>query len=329
MKKPSFGVAILTFAGGKGAHHDCPLYEKLDWNLTKDFALACEELGYDSLWVCDHLMMGKNNEIFEGWTTLTSLACLTKKIKVGSWVICNSYRNPALMAKMASTLDFISEGRLIFGYGAGWYEKEYMAYGYDFPKPKERIEQMKEGLKVILSLWKEKEVSYNGKYYKLKGAICEPKPLQKPRPKIMIGAWKPLMLKAVAELADIWDMGGDPSVEEYRRKMNILQDWCEKINRDFNSIEKSWDGHVLIGRNKGDFEDKISRIRREWGEYGAIEGYAYGKMQKMISGTPDECIEKINGLLDIGISRFILIFLDYPSTDGIKVFAERVMPNFV
>jgi len=329
MVKPKFGVAILTFAGAKGTHHDCPLYDKLDWNLTKNFALSCEELGYESLWVCDHLMMGKDNEIFEGWTTLTALATLTKKIKIGSWVICNSYRNPALVAKMASTLDVISGGRLIFGYGAGWLEKEYLAYGYNFPKPKERVEQMREGLKLILKLWTEKDVTFKGKYYSTKGAYCEPKPLQKPYPKIMIGAWKPLMLKTVAELADIWDMGGDPSLEEYRRKMDILKFWCDELKRDFNSIEKSWDGHILIGINEEKYKEKILRIEKEWGSYGAIQGYAYGKIQDMIKGTPSECIKKIEELLSIGISRFILIFLDYPEIDGIKVFSEKVMSSFI
>jgi len=330
MGRPEFGVAIIIFAGAGGAHHDAPLYEKLDWRVTRETVLECDRLGYDSIWICDHLMMGRDQSIFEGWTTLSALSTVTEKVKLGSWVLCNSYRNPALVAKMAATLDVISGGRLIFGYGAGWHEREYQAYGIPFPKPSIRVKQMKEGLKIIKRLWTEKEgVTYKGKYYGVQGAVCEPKPLQKPHPPIMVGAWKPLMLEAVAELANIWDMGGDPSIETYKEKLAILEEKCSKLSRPFEGLKKSLHGHILIGPTEQRVREIKRRIERGWGgAYGTLRGYAYGQMDRVISGTPDQCVEKLGSFVDVGVSQFIFIFLDFPSLEGIRLLAEKVITQF-
>ena len=138
-RKLRIGVFVPTFAGGGGAHHDCPYYEKIDWRVTIDFIRDVEALGFDSIWVCDHFVLGKDNSMFEGWTSLACLAASTKRLVLGTFVMCNSYRNPALLAKMAATLDVLSAGRLYLGLGAGWHEREYEAYGYPFPSAPDRI----------------------------------------------------------------------------------------------------------------------------------------------------------------------------------------------
>ena len=148
---------------------------------VRNVVLECERLGYDSIWLDDHLMYGKT-PILECWTTLSALASLTAKIRLGTMVLCNSYRNPALLAKMAATLDVISNGRLELGIGAGVQKDEHEAYGIPFPKPSERIERMKEAVEIIKKLWTEENANYQGKYYTVNEAVCLPKPLQKPHP---------------------------------------------------------------------------------------------------------------------------------------------------
>ena len=157
--------------------------------LIKKIAKECERLGYDSLWVMDHLLWGDLNEgsVFEAWTLLTGLAMETETIKLGPLVACNSFRNPTLTAKVASTFDVISKGRLIFGYGAGWKVEEYNAYGFPFRDGITRGKQLREGITLIKKFWTEEKTTFKGEYYEAKDAICKPKPVQKPHPPIMIG----------------------------------------------------------------------------------------------------------------------------------------------
>ncbi len=225
---PRIGIFLPTFAGGAGAHHDCPFYEQVDLSITRNFVLDAERFGFDSIWVCDHLMLGKENSILEGWTTLSYLGGFTRNIKLGSFVICSSYRNPALLAKMAATLDFWTGGRLQLGMGAGWHEKEYTAYGYEYPSAGKRIASLKEAIVIIKKMWTVESASFEGEYYKINNAVCNPKPIQKPTPPIMIGAFGEKMLRLTAEMADIWSIADDPSPEVIREKFEIISEYCRK-----------------------------------------------------------------------------------------------------
>ena len=151
------------------------------FNQVREVVLECERLGYHSVWLDDHLMFGKR-PILESWTTLSALSSITKKIKLGTMVLCNSFRKPALLAKMAATLDVISNGRLEFGIGAGTQKDEHIAYGIPFSNPSVRIDRMKEAVEIIKTMWTQEKASYEGKYYRIKEAVCEPKPMQKPHP---------------------------------------------------------------------------------------------------------------------------------------------------
>ena len=236
-------------------------------------------------------------------------------------VSCNAHRNPGLLAKMAATLDILSEGRLEFGIGAGTQENEHAAYGFDFSKPSVRIERLREALEVITRLWTEEKSSYEGNYYKLKDAVCEPKPLQKPYPPITIGgSGELLMQKATAPFADRFDWGFLSTIEEYKNKLEVLQKGCKLIGRSVDEIVKScWPGgQVLIAKNQTELNEKISQFRpanvslKDFRNNGLV-------------GTPDECIEKLQTYVNLGVTDFMLFFGDLPMLDGLKLFYQDVV----
>ena len=303
MSKIKFGVTI-------NAAPDM-LY-KSDYEKIKKIALECESLGYDSLWAMDHLMWGVFNEgsVFEAWTLLTALAVETKSIKLGPLVGCNSFRNPTLTAKIAATLDVISKGRLIFGYGAGWKEEEYGAYGYRFEDPVIRVKQMREGITLIKKLWTEEKTTFKGDFYEAKDAICKPKPLRKPHPPIMIGGGgEKYTLKVAAEIGNIWNAWG-PSREEYKRKVNILQKYCDELGRKMDNIALSWSGNILIGKDGKDLKKKISR---------------YGNDISFMC-TYDNCADMLQDYIDLGCKEFI--FSAYSFEEEKETFMEEIASSF-
>ena len=172
------------------------------WDKAVEIAVLAEALGYDSIWVYDHfhnVPRPAHEAVFECWTTMAAISQRTSRVRLGQMVGCNSYRNPALLAKITSTIDVISGGRLDWGIGAGWYENEYKGYGFEFPKPKDRIGMLNESVEIVRSMWTEAETTYDGKYYKLSRANCDPKPLQSPHPPIWIGGGgEQLTLRVVA-----------------------------------------------------------------------------------------------------------------------------------
>ena len=286
--------------------------------------LEAEALGYHSVWMMDHLIwkghhlpFNEKGSVMESWTTLSAITSLTKKIRLGTLVLCNSYRNPALLAKMASTFDNISNGRLELGVGAGWHKEEYVAYGYPFPEAKERIMQLREAIAIIKKMWTENKPSFQGKYYKIKEAICEPKPLQKPHPPLWIGgAGEKLTLKFVAELADGYNVGASP--QDFARKMRILKKHCKSVNRDFNEIQKSWVGEVIIDEDDGALARKIEALKPK---QTPLEEYS----KPRIIGSPEKCVEKVSQYVREGATLFILLFRKFKKDR--RLFMEKVVPK--
>jgi alkanesulfonate monooxygenase SsuD/methylene tetrahydromethanopterin reductase-like flavin-dependent oxidoreductase (luciferase family) len=332
MGNVKFGVEIPTYAGAGGAPmgRDAPLYEHIDWKTAKDTVLLAEKLGYDSIWMADHFILGRDGEIFEIWTSLSAFAALTQRIELGSLVMCNLHRQPSVLGKMAATLDHISNGRVILGMGAGWNEPELNAYGISFPSPAERIARMKEGIKIMKAMWTEKNPVYRGKYYSIDGAVCGPKPVQVGGPPVIVGAVRPYMLKAAVEVGDGWNLGDDPTPEVYREKVAIVNEWCKKLGKNYESFTKTWDGHVVIGKNERELEEKMVILRKLKLSGETLTGPLAPDelLQNCISGTPDGCIEKIKQFVELGVSHFSLWFLDYPSFGGIRLFAKQVLPEF-
>ncbi len=295
---------------------------KEQFNFIRETVLECERLGYHSVWLDDHLMYN-DWSILECWTTLSALASLTMEIRLGTMVSCNVHRNPALTAKMASTLDVLSGGRLEFGVGAGAQEAEHTAYGFDFSKPTIRIDRLAEALEITLQLWTQKKADYDGKYYSLKDAVCEPKPLQKPHPPITVGgSGELLMKKATAPFADRFDWGFLPSLEEYKRKLEILDQRCKAVGRNFNEIEKScWPGgQVIIANDHRELSEKISKQKSA---NVSLEDFK----KTILTGTSDECIDQLQVYVDLGVTYFMLFFADMPKLDGLKIFAQNVINN--
>lgn len=283
----------------------------------KTVVLECERLGYDSVWLDDHLMF-KEWAILESWTTLSALAALTSKIRLGTMVTSIAHHNPALLAKAAASLDVISNGRLEFGVGAGCQTGEHVAYGFGFPAISVRVERLSEALEVLTRLWTQQKASFNGKYYALKEAVCEPKPLQKPHPPITVGGSGNQTLKVTAKYADRFDFGYLP-MEQHKQKLETLKKCCKASNRDFETIEKTcWPaGQILVAQNQKDLDAKISKFKPAATPIDEFK-------KDTLAGTSDECRRRFEEYRKIGVSYFMLFFPDLPSTDGLGLFSEAV-----
>ncbi len=298
-----------------------------DYTNLKRVWIEAERFGYNSGWLFDHFFelpqIGPADEpCLEVWTTLTSLAAETKKLRLGVTVLCAGYRNPALLAKMASTLDVISSGRLEFGIGAGWAESEYKAYGYPFDKPSVRIAKLRDTVLIAKKMWTEDNPTYKGRYYTIIDAINNPRPHQKPHPPIWIGGGgEKLTLKVVAELADGCNFTS-LTPEEYKHKLTILETHCSKTHRNPDDIKKSWQGRVIIAESKAQVEEKLYRFQD------TRVGVARTASNNIV-GTPEQCIQRIQEYEDIGVTQFMLVFPEAPKDlSTLQLFAEKVMPNF-
>ncbi|NBR66023.1 MAG: LLM class F420-dependent oxidoreductase [Actinobacteria bacterium] len=316
---PIFGVFVpqgwkMELAGIEGAENK--------WNKAVEIAVKAEELGFDSIWVYDHfhnVPVPAHEAVFECWTTIAAISQRTSRIRLGQMVGCNSYRNPGLLAKITSTVDVISGGRLDWGIGAGWYENEYRGYGYEFKKPSDRIGMLRETVEIVKSMWTNAETTYEGKYYRLERANCDPKPLQKPTPPVWIGGGgEKVTLRVVAEHADVSNFGS--SVEEFVRKREILKGHCAAIGRDEETIRKTVSSEMFIRETEKEILEAGSRSL--WGEP------AESWRSKALVGTPEQVSEKIQRYLDAGCTGFVPWCPDYPSTETLELFARQVMPNF-
>jgi F420-dependent oxidoreductase-like protein len=279
------------------------------FDVLRSVVLECEQCGYHSVWLDDHLMY-KNSSILECWTTLSALSSITNKIRLGTMASCNSFRNPALLAKMASTVDVISNGRLELAIGAGAQEHEHTGYGIPFPSPKDRVDRLDEAVEVIKKMWTEEKASYSGKYYHIREAVCEPRPRQKPHPPITIaGGGEKLTLKVTAKHADRYDWGYLPSSAIFKHKLEVLQDYCQAIKRDSQEIEKScWPaGQIFIHQEEN--ERKPTKMLPE------IETDSF-------TGTPQELMSLIKQYQDWGVTFFMLFFGDLPYVDSLRLFAD-------
>jgi alkanesulfonate monooxygenase SsuD/methylene tetrahydromethanopterin reductase-like flavin-dependent oxidoreductase (luciferase family) len=266
---------------------------------------------FDSVWVSDHLMEGDRYRL-EPWTQLTWLAARVPGVRLGHSVLANSYRHPALLAKMAASLQALSGGRFILGYGAGWLEEEYRAYGYPVPSTRERISQMDEGLRLIKALWTDSPVTFEGDWYRADGAYCEPRP--DPLPPIMVGgSGERYLLRAVAEHADWWLSYADrPDVLE--RKLAVLADHCRAVGRDPASIRKAVPWTVYLHRDR-------AAARRWAGD--AIEGD-----RPAFAGDPAELRDRIHEAIGLGFDMVQLRFAGMMDSTDVELFADEVLPAF-
>jgi len=281
-----------------------------------------EALGYDSAWLDDHfygVATTPSDDSPECWTLMAALARETTRLRFGTLVVCNSYRHPPLLAKMAATLDQVSDGRLEFGLGAGWFEQEYVAYGYQFPPIAERLARLSEALQICRSMWTAEQTTFRGRHYRVESAWCNPKPVQRPHPPIMIGGGgEQVLLRLVAEHADRWNFGGP--VEAFRRKIPILERHCAAVGRDPATIEKSWFGNIIIEPDQAALDARLAkRAARGHGD-------AYGL--NTLVGTPDQLITHLREYVACGVTHFIGLFGRVERLGATELFAQTVIPAF-
>jgi len=281
-----------------------------------------DRLGYHSATLFDLL----NGPLLECWTTLSALAAVTERIRLTPIVLANTYRPPALLAKMASTLDVISGGRLELGIGAGGGRGDHQASGYPFPSTRVRVQMLEEAMEVIKRLWTQPKADFQGRFYTLDQAVNEPKPVQQPHPPILIGGHgETYLLRAVAKYADICNIGSEMSLEEHRAKLDVLERYCRDVGRDPAEIEVTHNARVIIAENQREFDASAAQAASQ-------ANMSLSEFKQSISGaiagTPEQCIQQIEPYVQAGIRYFLLIFPDPVSVESLQLFASEVMPHF-
>lgn len=272
-----------------------------DYTASRRVAQQAEALGYDSVWVADHLfgIPGPEDTLFmECWTLLTALAVETSRVRVGTMTLCNGFRHPALLAKMAATLDVICGGRLELGIGSGWYEREFLSYGYPFPKASVRARQLDEALQILKHMWSEPTTNFAGAHYQIVDAPNEPKPLQKPRPPIHIGGdGEKIMLPLVARHADWWSYWMAATSDGFRYKLGVLERCCKEAGRDFASLKKSLIGPIVVVESEKEIPLLLADLEKKGLHFGARIG---------MMGTADMVRKRLEEYQQLGVSLFIV-----------------------
>ncbi len=287
--------------------------------------VAAEAAGYDSIWVFDHFHTVPTPEIettFEAWTITAGLARDTKTVRIGQMVTCNGYRNPALLAKIASTVDVMSHGRAICGLGAGWYEHEWRAYGYGFPDIPNRMRAFREAVEIVTRMWTHEKASFKGQYYTIDGAINEPKGVQKPHlPLWLGGGGEKVTLKLVAQFAQGCNVGGGIP-DDIRHKLGVLREHCNALGRDYNEITRSTGMNVFILDGGEDAEKATAKARGKT----SLEDFKKG----VLVGTVAQISERVEQIAEAGADYIIMSFprVAYDHT-LLQRFAAEVMPKFV
>jgi len=284
-------------------------------------AQEAEALGFHSIWLYDHFhtVPTPTQEVtFECWISTAALARDTKRVRIGQMVTCNGYRNPALLAKMASTVDVLSHGRLVCGLGAGWYEHEYRAYGYPYPGAGERLRRLHEAIQIILAMWTQDEASFEGTYYQVKGAINQPKGAQKPHIPLLIGGGgEKVTLRLVAQYADACNIGGD--IPTIQHKFAGLKQHCEEIGRDYNSIRRT----TLI--------DDCAIAETEEAAIAKLTPAQRSNLadlrQTSLIGTPTAIRQRLAEYEEAGVQEIIVRFVDATRLESIRLFARECMQN--
>ncbi len=324
MNKPKFAAVLPTTS----------------FELTRRFAERAEAGGFDTVAIEDHFFIravGQQPQEprLECFTALAAVAMATSRVKLTQLVACNSFRHPAMTAKIATTIDHISGGRLELGLGAGWFREEYDALSLPYPAPKIRVEQLAEALQIIKKLWNEPVTDFEGKHYRVQGLYAEPKPLQKPRPKIMLGGLGPALLRLAAEEADILNMipptggkFGEVIIEdaikfdaaEFRRRTGILREHARKVGRDPKEIELSQFPFVIMGTDRASTDAMLAAMAQMMG---LQEAGAARHSPSTLVGDAEQCRDEIRRRVEeLEVTYFFCRFLE---PDTMNRFIDQVI----
>jgi alkanesulfonate monooxygenase SsuD/methylene tetrahydromethanopterin reductase-like flavin-dependent oxidoreductase (luciferase family) len=312
-----FGLS-LQFGSPKGAPAS-------KWSDDLEASLPKLAGHFKSLWMTDHLQW-VDDPTYEAWTVMSYLLARWPQFDVGPMVLSQSYRNPALLAKMAATLQNLSGGRYIMGIGAGWKEDEYHAYNYPFPRPGVRMEQLIDTLEIFKRLWTEPgKVTYHGKHYQVVDAYCEPKP--NPVPPIVVGGGGERTMLIAARYADWWNLS-DANITRYTDRVNVLKGHCDKIGRDWSTMRLTWFGRLSVGKTEaealergrrlfpGETEDEARKRGRD----------VYTRVNAFV-GTPRQIVEDMQQFVALGVDYFMVDVIGLPDPGVIDTLLEDIVPK--
>jgi F420-dependent oxidoreductase-like protein len=294
------------------------------YEMVREIATEAEALGFESIWVSDHFFMTDDSvgtNCLECWTTLTALAKDTETLRFGPMVAAQSYRNPALQANIAASLDHISGGRVNFGIGAGWKEVEYGAYGYPFQRPVTRIRQLDEALEIVKRMWTKDKATFKGKYYSVEDALCYPRPVQKPHIPVWVGGTGNLTLKVAAKHADAVNFAWSQSPSYFEERFKVLHRHCKKVGRDSNEIRRSAGLMITMAQTREELDEELKKQERE--KDTPYRRYL-SRQQPNIVGTPEEVAEKVGEYKAIGIDHYILRFNFGRELKNMNLFMNKV-----
>ncbi len=298
----------MTVKFGLGLLAGPPKGQINKWMADLDVALPLLGDAFESLWMTDHFFWA-DNPTYETWTVMAYMAARWPQFKIGPMVLGQSYRNPALLAKMAATLQTISDGRFIMAIGAGWKEDEYRAYNYPYPRAGIRIEQLEDTLEIMKRLWTESgPVTYHGKHYQIVEAYCEPLP--DPVPPIIVGGGGKKTMFLAAKHADGWNLP-DANIAKYTERLAILHQHCETLGRDPATLEKSWFGRLAVAQTTA------AALELGAGQWTADNAFV---------GTPQQCIDLMSPFVEAGVEYFMLEVLGLPNPDTLSLVTEVVLP---
>jgi F420-dependent oxidoreductase-like protein len=304
------------------------------WATMKDLVEHVDrDLPFTSVWVYDHfhtVPVPTDEATHEAWTLMAAFAASTQRVRLGQMCTCMSYRNPAYLAKVASTVDIVSGGRVEMGVGAGWYEHEWRAYGYGFPSARERLGRLDEGVQIMQQLWQTGTATLAGEHYQVDGAICRPLPLQPGGVPLWIaGGGEKRTLRIAAEYAQYTNFDG--SLEGFAHKSEVLAAHCREIGRDFDSIVRSADYAVVIGETDSEVQDRLARLHDHYAPLLPPDRLATLEQQFAngpLVGTPDQIIDTLRALNHLGLTYAIVSFSEAAyDRSGMDLFARTVIPS--
>jgi F420-dependent oxidoreductase-like protein len=296
---------------------------KRSWAEARDAALAFERLGFDSVWVCDHLygVPVPTLPILEAWSLLAAVAAVTERVELGTLVTPPFFRNPAVLAKQIATIDQIAGGRVVAGLGGGWFATEFEAYGCPFPPVGERLRALVETIQVMRRMWTEPSVTFAGRHVRVQDVMCEPKPVRRP-PILVGGGGERVLLRFAAEHADVWNNLAVHQAD-LAHKVDVLRAHCAAVGRDPATLAVSQQCLVVIADTDAAARAALERAERLYGGHmgGALEAHG-------IWGTPPQVIDRIHRHVALGCTQLVIEFFGRDTREPARLFAERVLPAF-
>ncbi len=305
---------------------------KEHWRVMRELAQAADNGPWESVWVYDHfhtVPVPTDEATYEAWTLMAAFAAVTDRVRLGQMCTCMAYRNPAYLAKVATSVDAVSAGRVEMGIGAGWYEHEWRAYGYGFPSAGDRLGMLDEGVQIMRDLWTSGTTTLVGKYYQVQGAICRPLPQQRGGiPLWIAGGGEKKTLRIAAKYAQYTNFDATP--ETFKRKSEILAEHCKDVGTDFETITRSGNYNVVIGESDKDVQAKLDWILDHYTPLIPPDQLKrYENMYKTgpLVGTAEQIVERLTAANEMGLSYAICNFIDAAyDRSSVELFESQVIP---